>query len=82
MVQDPEVTRMVSRAIKAATLSYSDMAARLGVSYDAVRSWSIGRTTPNTANRATLATFLDERADRLRGLAQELREGRGESAKP
>jgi transcriptional regulator with XRE-family HTH domain len=67
---------MVSRAIKAATLTMGDMAERLGLSYDAVRSWSIGRTTPNKENRETLATFLDERADRLRGLAQDLREGR------
>ena len=71
---------MVSRAVKAATLTLGDMANRLGISYDAVRSWSIGRTTPNEANREALAAFFDERADRLRGLAQELREGNTDSS--
>ena len=79
---------LVSRALKEATPTLGDLADRLssrkrekageeagGVSYDAVRSWSIGRSTPNPDHRALLAELLDEQADRLRGLAAELREG-------
>lgn len=77
---------MVSRALKEATPTLGELADRLtarkrretgddeaGVSYDAVRSWSIGRSTPSAAHRALLAEVLDEQADRLRGLAMELR---------
>ena len=73
MVRDKEITRMVSRAIKLATPGLTDLAKRLGVSYDAVRSWSIGRTTPKQENLGELADYMDEQADRLRGMAAELR---------
>lgn len=79
MVRDEDVTRMISRAIGVATPSMTDIAKRLGVSYDTVRSWSIGRTTPKADNLKELATYFDEQADRLRGLASEIRAKREES---
>lgn len=88
--RDTETSLKVSRALKEATPTLGDIAGQLstrkreregdastGVSYDAVRSWSIGRSTPTSEHRVLLAQLLDEQADRLRGLARELR-GEGE----
>lgn len=76
---NPEVALLVQRALKAATPTLADVAGRLGVSYDAVRSWSIGRSSPKDESVAGLAQLLDEQADILRGVAAELR---SESRRP
>lgn len=74
---DKEVALLVQRALKAATPTLGDVAEAIGVSYDAVRSWSIGRSSPKPESVAALAELLDQRADVLRGIAVELRD-RGE----
>ncbi len=74
---DKEVSLLVQRALKASSVSLGDIAKGLGVSYDAVRSWSIGRSSPQDDNVAALATLLDEQADVLRGIALELRQRKG-----
>ena len=76
---DLETSLLIRRALRAATLSFTDIAQRVGVSYDAVRSWSIGRSVPRAANAAALATLLDEQADVLRGIALELRERKADA---
>lgn len=70
---DPEVSLLVQRALKAATPTLGDVAKRLGVSYDAVRSWSIGRSSPQPESVTALAQLVDEQADILRGIAADLR---------
>ena len=70
---NPEVALLVQRALKAATPTLGDVAERLKVSYDAVRSWSIGRSSPREETVGALADLLDQQADVLRGIAAELR---------
>jgi transcriptional regulator with XRE-family HTH domain len=65
---------LVQRALKAATPTLGDVAERMGVSYDAVRSWSIGRSSPKEESVSALAELLDRQADVLRGIAAELRD--------
>lgn len=72
---NPEVALLVQRALRAATPTLGDVADRLDVSYDAVRSWSIGRSSPREATVGALADLLDQQADVLRGIAAELRSG-------
>ena len=64
---------LVARAIGVMSPSKGDLAKLLGLSYDCVRSWSIGRTNPNEENRKKLADLLDTQAHLLRQLAMELR---------
>lgn len=70
---NPEVALLVQRALRAATPTLGDLAEQLHVSYDAVRSWSIGRSSPRGETVAALAALLDGQADVLRGIAAELR---------
>jgi transcriptional regulator with XRE-family HTH domain len=70
---DKELALLIQRALKAATPTLGDIAKRLGVSYDAVRSWSIARSSPQPESVAALASLLDEQADVLRGIAADLR---------
>jgi len=46
----------------------------VGVSYDTVKGWSAGRTSPSPENRQALAKFAREHAAELTRLAEELEE--------
>lgn len=73
MVRNEEITLLAARALTEAAPSLSDIAERIGVSYDAVRSWRTSRRTPQKEHMLSLAAALDDQADKLRGLAQDLR---------
>lgn len=60
-----------------APFSLTDLAEKAGISYDSLRSWSIGRRTPRPATREKLASGLRAKARELEQLASDL-----EKAKP
>ena len=62
------------RALDAMTSSVREIADSIGVSEDTVLSWRSGRRSPSRKNVRKIAELADERADRLRGVATELRE--------
>ncbi len=68
---------VVRRAVAGTVCSRRTVAADAGLSYDAVRAWSIGRREPTPENMLRLAESFERRADRLRALAAELREAAG-----
>lgn len=68
---------LVKRALKAGTFSMRHLAEEGGISYGVLRAWASGRRTPEPDNLHRLANGLEARADRLRGLAKELRDAAG-----
>jgi transcriptional regulator with XRE-family HTH domain len=63
----------VRRALKDGPFAMRQLAAESGLSYDVLRSWRTGRRRPNRESIRKLAAGLARRADRLKGLAGELR---------
>lgn len=71
---------MIERAVSLSAGSMKELAAEIGVSYDAVWKWMHGQRTPSPENLRRLADVLEERGEALGGCADRLREfadGRG-----
>lgn len=64
----------VERLFRTLTQSIGEIADAVGASYDAVRSWSVGRRSPSPEHLERLADLAEEHGDNLRTLAAELRE--------
>lgn len=64
-----ETTEAIFRRLH---LPYADIADRLGVGYDTVKGWAVGRSDPSPENRRSLAAFVREHAAELVELAEEL----------
>lgn len=73
MTPRERVTMFVQKALREGPFSMRELADDEGLSYGVVRSWSMGRRTPEPENLRKLAAAFDARAERLRQLAQELR---------
>ena len=73
MVRDPELLMLAQRALAAISPDLLNVADDMGVSYNTVMSWQVGKRTPGPENLRKLAAFADRGADKLRGLAVELR---------
>lgn len=78
MTRDEEVGMAAKRALHVIVQSVKDVASELGVSAQAVTSWRSGRRTPSAENLRKIASLADEKADRLRGLAVEVRRAASE----
>jgi transcriptional regulator with XRE-family HTH domain len=68
-----EVPETVSRACTESAGTVQALANEVGVSYAALCSWSRGRRQPPPHRLRRLADVLDDRAERLREIADELR---------
>jgi transcriptional regulator with XRE-family HTH domain len=68
-----EVPETVSRACTESAGTVQALADEVGVSYAALCSWSRGRRQPPPHRLRRLADVLDDRAERLREIAGELR---------
>jgi len=73
VVRDPELLMLAQRALAAISPDLLNVADDMGVSYNTVMSWQVGKRTPGPENLRKLAAFADRGADKLRGLAVELR---------
>lgn len=71
-----EVLLAVRHVIDEAPFTLVDLADSAGISYDAIRSWSVGRREPRPATVQKLAAGLRKKADELERLARELDEAR------
>lgn len=69
-----ETAEVVRRALFQGPVGLNGLATESGLSYDVLRSWRSGRRRPSAAGIRRLADGLEARAERLRGLAVELRE--------
>lgn len=67
-----EVQVAVQNIIERAPFSLVDLARAAGVSYDSLRSWSIGRRHPRESTKQKLADGLRRKAADLTRLADEL----------
>lgn len=74
MVRDEEVAMLTKRALQAAAPDLKALAEESDLNYGTMRAWSAGTRTPSADNLERIAELLDDRADRLRGLARELRD--------
>jgi transcriptional regulator with XRE-family HTH domain len=68
-----EVPETVSRACTESAGTVQALASEVGVSYAALCSWSRGRRQPPPHRLRRLADVLDDRSERLREIAGELR---------
>ena len=73
MVRDPELLMLAQRALAAISPDLLQVANDMGVSYSTLMSWQVGRRAPGPENLRKLAAAADRGADKLRGLAVELR---------
>jgi DNA-binding transcriptional regulator YdaS (Cro superfamily) len=73
------VADSVARACTESAGTVQALAEEVGVSYAALCSWSRGRRRPPPHRLETLASVLDDRAERLRSAAQALRQLAGEA---
>ena len=64
----------VERLFRILTQSIGDIADAVGASYDAVRSWSVGRRSPSHEHLDQLAELAERHGQNLSGLAEDLRE--------
>jgi len=64
---------LAQRVLAAISPDLSKVADDMGVSYNTVMSWQMGRRAPGPENLRRLAAIADRGADNLRGLAVELR---------
>lgn len=62
----------VREAIKTAPFTLHDLAREAGISYDSLRSWSVGRRDPRTASVRRLSAGLRRKAASLIELADSL----------
>ena len=54
--------------------SLREVAERLGVSYDTVRAWKLGRRTPSRENLIKLAAIAKQHSAALSDLAQQIQD--------
>lgn len=80
MSETGRVPEVVSRACTEGAGTVQALAEEVGVSYAALCSWSRGRRQPPAHRLRKLAEVLDNRAERLRLIAAELRGMAGEAA--
>jgi transcriptional regulator with XRE-family HTH domain len=71
--EEEDAEDSVRRALKDGPFAMRQLAAESGLSYDVLRSWRSGRRRPNPESIRKLVSGLNRRADRLKGLAGELR---------
>lgn len=64
--------QLVSKALREATLTLEEAAARCGIPRDTVQAYRLGRRTAGAKQRARLAAFLRRQAARLMALAARL----------
>lgn len=64
---------LIQRVLADGPFSMSEIARETGISYDALRAWAIGRSTPRPENLEKLAAYLDRHGKRLRDFAADLR---------
>ena len=73
MVADPEVTMLTKRAMHAIAPALQPLSEEYALNYGTLRTWRAGIRSPSRRNLARLAEVADSQADKLRGLAVELR---------
>lgn len=73
MVRDRELGGLASRMLQALTPTLREVALHSGLNYATLRAWKAGIRSPSAVNATVLADIADAQADRLRGLAVELR---------
>lgn len=78
MAERTAVADTVARACTAGAGTVQALAEEVGVSYAALCSWSRGRRQPPAHRLRSLADVLDDRSNRLRELARELRAHAGD----
>lgn len=69
-----DITGLVQRVLRDGPFSMRQLAEDAGLKYDVLRGWAIGRRTPTAENLSRMADGFDQRAQRLRRIADELRE--------
>lgn len=67
------VSELVGDLLEGIAGRMEDVAQEAGVSYSALYSWATGRRRPGPRNLEKLARLAESRADRLGGLAEDLR---------
>lgn len=73
MAKGEAVSELVGDLLDGIAGRMEDVAQEAGVSYSALYSWATGRRRPGRRNLEKLARLAEQRADRLEGLAEELR---------
>lgn len=73
MVRDTEVSMLAQRALQALTPTLRELSAETGMNYGTLRTWRAGIRSASPANLRKLAEYADQQADKLRGLAVEMR---------
>jgi transcriptional regulator with XRE-family HTH domain len=68
-----ELADLIQRVLESGTCSLQQLAEEAGISYDSLYSWAKGRRVPRGENLRELASSFEDRADRLKNLAAELR---------
>ena len=63
----------IQSAVEDAAPSMRELAAELGVSYDTLRAYAVGRRNPGKDQLRAFAAILERRAKRLHDRAAELR---------
>lgn len=69
-----DITGLVQRVLREGPFSMRQLAEDAGLKYDVLRGWAIGRRTPTAENVSRMADGFERRAERLREIADELRE--------
>jgi transcriptional regulator with XRE-family HTH domain len=70
-----DAATLLRRALSEGPFSMRTVAEETGISYDSLYSWSRGRRTPKPEHLRQVAEEFDRRAELLRKLADELRQG-------
>ncbi len=73
MVRDSEVSMLAQRALQALTPSLRYVSEETGLNYGTLRTWRAGIRSASPDNLRKLAEMADQQADKLRGLAVEMR---------
>ena len=73
MVRDRDSAELVSRALQTLTPTLRDIADQTSLNYSTIRAWKAALRSPSEQVLEVLAEVADDQADRLRGLAAELR---------
>ena len=80
MAKGEAVSELVGDLLEGIAGRMEDVAQEAGVSYSALYSWATGRRRPGQRNLEKLARLAEQRADRLEGLAEQLRRRVDESS--
>lgn len=67
-----EVQVAVQNIIERAPFTLNDLARAAGISYDSLRSWSIGRRSPRESTKRKLVEGLRKKSDELARMADDL----------